>query len=202
MLMKYFCLLNFLWLVWLPAFTQVYTGVYQYHRGINKAQGTIYLTQFKPDSVFVIVNVISGAPDFTTVVCKGFGSLDGNKASTSIKDNCIVNMMFRKNLLTVSHDSSCALEYPIRGSYKKLNTELKKQVTFMTDFSEKLIRSTKDSIVFYNIPHKDGSRSTYLCNATDLKIIDEYGSYYLVEHRKFPKDFLWIPKKELHLPKK
>ena len=43
-----------------------YTGMYSFNKGMNKASGTLYITQFSSDSAFFMLEAVSGDPDFSS----------------------------------------------------------------------------------------------------------------------------------------
>ncbi|MBK7586987.1 MAG: hypothetical protein IPI22_00965 [Bacteroidetes bacterium] len=74
---KYFLIVSFLFFgFWLQAID--YSGIYNYNKGVNKANGTICLFQINMDSAFFYLNNMSGAPDFNLTTIKGFLRIDTN----------------------------------------------------------------------------------------------------------------------------
>ncbi|KXK41777.1 MAG: hypothetical protein UZ11_BCD004001750 [Bacteroidetes bacterium OLB11] len=66
----------------LPTYSLIagdYSGVYSFNKGVNKANGTLFLFQFTEDSSFFYLSCFSGAPEFSLVNVKGFLKIDSNK---------------------------------------------------------------------------------------------------------------------------
>lgn len=179
-----------------------FTGIYQYSKGINKATGQIYLFQVKSDTLFFIIQTLSGAPDYHSNSIKGFAKIDSNKADYFNNKNCHIHFDLSQSTLKVSEDTICKSEFTSNGLYKKMPQKMKKSPMMMSDFTEKPVKPPKDSLLFYSVPHKNSDSKWVHCKEGQLKIIDEFQSYFLVEHKSYKDDFLWIPKHKLFPNKK
>lgn len=184
------------------SFSQKYNGVYGFNKGINKANGNLLLFHFKPDSAFFFLNAISGMPEFLNADIKGFMSIDSTHGFYQIKEKCSIDLDFSKTTIKIHQDSSCTFEFPFDGTYKKMNTVLKKTSTMMLNFVEKKAVSKLDTLEVYEVPHPLATSKKIKCEATILRVIDEYQQYYLIEHPKYKTEFMWVLKKSIFIQKK
>lgn len=185
-----------------------FTGVYSYSKGINKANSTIYICQFKEDSAFVYVQAVSGMPDFFTTDEKGFATLIDHQFTMKTKENCVITLDMNSNILTCTDNIDCKYEFSVAGKYKKTmphqarghsTNGLKKGATMMFQFIEKMGNINKDSTVSYQAPHAD-AKTIFTYSKNDiLKIQDEFNGYYLVENSKQKNEFQWVLKKYINL---
>jgi hypothetical protein len=51
-------------------------------------------------------------------------------------------------------------------------------------------------------PSLQAKSKVILCKENDIKIIDEYNTFFLIEHKKYKTEFMWVQKKNLLIPKK
>ena len=169
------------------------TGVYSFSKGLNKPNGTLYLIHFLPDSAFFYLSTLSGAPDFFSTDLKGFARIDSNTAQFK-RDKCIVTMQFGKTGAQISHDSLCGFEYPVSGQFKKTAPVAKRGATMLLNYTERPVQADGDSLLVYSAPHTMASSRKVFCKAGDLKIVDEFRGFYLIDHRKFKTEFMWVPR--------
>lgn len=174
-------------------YAQRFTGIYSFSKGLNKPNGTLYLIHFQPDSAFFYLSTLSGAPDFFSTDLKGFARIDSNLARFK-RDNCLITMQFGKTGVEISHDSACGLEYPVAGQFKKTGPVPKRSATMVLNYTERLVQANADSLQVYCAPHAIASSRMVQCKAGDLKIVDEFRGFYLIDHRKFKTEFMWVPK--------
>lgn len=197
---KYFLIVSFLFLgFWLQAID--YSGIYNYNKGVNKANGTICLFQINMDSAFFYLNNMSGAPDFNLTTIKGFLRIDTN-ACFYKKDSCKIQFVYANNILTVSQNNACKYDFSVDGKYKKMNNTLKKPNTWMTEYTEKSGIILADSSLVYMAPHQASKQISMLKKETNVKVIDEMNGFYLIEIPKQKNEFLWTAKKNVLLNKK
>ncbi len=176
------------------------TGIYNYNKGLNKANGTICFFQIKPDSAFFYLNNMSGAPDFNLTNLKGFLRIDSNTC-TYRKDSCIVNFVINGGVFSAVQNARCKNDFSVEGKYKKLNTVLKKPNTWMTEYTEKSGVISTDSAVLYLAPHPEAKVLMNLPPDTSVKVIDEINGYYLIEIPKKKNEFMWTSKKNVKVAK-
>lgn len=169
------------------------TGVYSFSKGLNKPNGTLYLIHFQPDSAFFYLSTLSGAPDFFSTDLKGFAQIDSNTARFK-RDKCLITMQFGKTDVEISHDSVCGMEYPVSGRFKKTGPVAKRSATMLLNYTERPVQANGDSLQVYSAPHTVASSRKVLCKAGDIKIVDEFRGFYLIDHRKFKAEFMWVPK--------
>lgn len=178
-----------------------YSGVYSYNKGINKANGYLYVFHFKPDSMFFYISTVSGAPDFLMSNLKGFASIDSNNA-VYIKNNCIIQFdLDLKKGISIKQNDTCIFEFSLNGIYKKNNQALKRNTTWMTEYSEKNALIKSDSLILYNVPHYYGQNNVSLQKGTTVKVLDEFNGFYLLEINHKKTEFIWAPKKWVQLSK-
>ena len=169
------------------------TGVYSFSKGLNKPNGTLYLIHFQPDSAFFYLSSLSGAPDFFSTDIKGFAQIDSNTARFK-RDKCLITMQFGKNVVEISHDTVCGFEYPVAGQFKKTSPVAKRSATMLLNYTERPVKAEGDSLQVYSAPHTMATSRMVLCKAGDLKVVDEFRGFYLIDHRKFKTEFMWVPK--------
>ncbi len=169
---------------------------------MNKANGTLYIMQFKPDSAFYYLNTLSGMPDFFSTAIKGYFRIDSNIAYIKETSSCRLELQFSKSNVIIYQDSACKYEFTTAGKYKKTSLIPKRNSTMLLNFTEKLAKSNNDSLHVYSAPSIDAKSKLIVCKEGDLKIIDEYNLFYLIEHKKYKTEFMWVPKKYLLIPKK
>ena len=178
-----------------------YTGVYSYSKGLNKANGLLYITQFNADSAFYMLQVVSGSPDYLTTELKGFLQIDHNKGSYYGKDSCLMEFLFESSVCTVNEVSHCHHEYSAHAKYKKTNSKIKKGVSFLPAFADKSGRVLSDSVFCYSIPHASGLCNFKVAKDEIVSITDECRGYYLIDMPSKKNDFIWIPKRQIKLIK-
>lgn len=178
-----------------------YSGVYSYNKGINKANGYLYIFHFKPDSMFFYISSVSGAPDYLMSNLKGFASIDSNNAVFA-KNNCIIQFdLDIKKGISIKQNDTCVFEFPFNGIYKKNNQPLKRNTTWMTEYSEKNGFIKSDSLILYDVPHYSSQNNVSLQKGTTVKVLDEYNGFYLIEINHKKTEFIWAPKKWVQLSK-
>ena len=185
----------------LLAQAQDYTGIYNYNKGLNKANGTLYVFHFKPDSAFFYLNAISGMPDFLSTDIKGFLRIDSSIAYIKEAESCRLVIKFLSGKCVIEQDTLCKYEFNTSGTYKRSATALKRNATMLLNYVEKPARTTSDTIMAYLAPHSDAKTKTIICKTGDIKVIDEYKQFLLIEHKKYKQEFLWVYKKNILLPK-
>lgn len=177
------------------------TGIYSYSKGLNKPNGTLYVMQFKPDSAFIYLNAISGMPDFLTTDLKGCIRLDSSIGYFKEVASCRIVLHFEKMKCIIAQDSLCNYEFNTSGTFKKTSSTLKRSPTMLLNYSEKPAKTTSDTIMAYLAPHIEAKTKSILCKDGDIKVIDEYKQFLLIEHKKYKQEFLWVLKKQILLPK-
>lgn len=178
-----------------------YSGVYSFNKGINKANGYLYVFHFKPDSLFFYLSTVSGAPDFLMSNLKGFASIDSNNA-VYVKNNCIIQFgIDAKKGISIKQNDTCVFEFSFNGIYKRNNQALKRNTTWMTEYSEKNAVIKLDSLILYNVPHYSSQNNVSLQKGTSVKVLDEYNGFYLIEINHKKTEFIWAPKKWVQLSK-
>jgi len=181
---------------------QQHTGVYSYSKGLNKPNGTLYVIHFKPDSAFFYLSTLSGSPDFFATDMRGYMSIDSNSGWFRTKDQCRVHFRFTGSKVDITQDSTCRFEYSTEGAYKKTAPTAKRSATMLINYTERVVKPSSDTLLVYTAPHVEAATKKIMCRENDLKIIDEFRSFYLVEHKKYKTEFLWVPKSLFPLPQK
>ncbi len=177
-----------------------YEGIYNYNKGLNKANGTICLFMIKPDTAFFYLNNMSGAPDFNLTNLKGFLRIDSANFSYH-KDSCKVSLVWQGNMIQVTQSDQCKHEFSVEGKYKRINNSLKKPNTWMTEYTEKNAMINADSAKIFQAPHNAAPIIMTLPKASPVKVIDEINGFYLVEIAKHKNEFMWTPKKNVSVSK-
>jgi hypothetical protein len=180
---------------------QTWSGVYNFNKGLNKAQGCIYINQFKTDSAFFYLTFVSGEPEFNTFSLKGFIGITEGQADYVKGDTTKLHFALGANTLTIRNDSLFGLEPGIITKYKKSSSSLKKTSTIYFDYAEKSAVAKSDTVWAYEVPNTECKNVCRLSKKDAIKVIDTYGYFYLVETPGKNKEFLWVPKKNLSLSK-
>lgn len=190
-----------LFCVCVVSFAGKFTGTYSFNKGLNKSNATVYVNHFKDDSAFVYITAVSGMPDFNTLDFRGFITIYENVASYTFKNNCTIQFQFSGNGMTITEDSMCHLQCPIATKYKRTTPALKKSSIMVSEFVEKQGKLKSDSVEIYKIPLMDSEIAYSLSKNTEMKIIDEYKQFYLIEVKNKQNEFLWVLKKNIQLIK-
>ena len=177
-----------------------YDGIYNYNKGLNKANGTICLFQIKADSAFFYLNNMSGAPDFNLTNMKGFLRIDSNSFRYR-KDSCTVMLILQGNVFNVTQGEKCKNDFSVDGKYKRMSNTLKKPNTWMTEYTEKNGSINSDSALILHAPHTEARVVMSLSKASQVKVIDEVNGFYLIEIAKHKNEFLWTSKKNVSVSK-
>lgn len=178
-----------------------FTGVYSFNKGLNKANATLYVFQFKEDSAFIYYSGLSGMPDFNTTSFKGYISIDLNTAIFPESKTCSVNFLFSRNEMKILDSNSCTFEMNPAGKYKKINSNPKKSATMMLDFTEKKGEIKDDTVKAFFAPHQEASVVASFKKGESIKIIDQYKQYYLIEHKSKKNEFTWVLKSQVTILK-
>lgn len=172
-----------------------FTGVYTFSKGVNKANGTLYVYQWSTDSAFIILQAVSGMPDFFTIERKGFIRIENNKGILAGKDTCDAELHFSPAQCQWNDNAGCKQEFSAAARYKRINTQLKKSSTFMPGVDMRNGTVNRDSVACYVAPHRSADLMRILSKTQDVQITDEYNGFYLVELPNRLHEFLWVPKK-------
>lgn len=178
------------------------SGVYSYNKGLNKSNGSIYLTQFCSDSAFLYIQASSGAPDFNMTDIKVFIKIDSNKGYYKAKDSCSIVFNFYKDKLQIQKHSACKHEFNLEGNYKRVQMIAKRNANLLLPFMGQKGFTKLDTVYVLNAPHSRASKQFSINKKeTPVQILDEYSSYYLISTSSHKNEFLWIDKKSLTLSK-
>lgn len=179
-----------------------YSGVYGYSKGLNKASGTMYLSQINSDSAFFIIQSMSGMPDFFTLELKGFLHFAHDSATYQQHDSCQIRFEFKTSTCLVVETTTCHSDFSASGRYKKIHSAVKKGSSFLPGIIQRTGFIVNDSTRCFQAPHRAASGTLLLNKQQQVEIIDEYNGYYLIELKSKKNEFLWVPKKNISLPKK
>ncbi|MBL7773466.1 MAG: hypothetical protein JNM95_11440 [Chitinophagaceae bacterium] len=179
-----------------------WSGVYSFNKGINKDQGTLYLQQFKSDSAYFYLNFISAMPDFNMYALKGFMQIQNQEGMYQKGDSLRIQFLLQGNLLILKADSIALPERGILTKYKKNSPTVKKNSTLYIDYVEKTGLVKSDSAYLFEVPHVEGKQCGQLRPNDEVKIIDSFGAFYLIELPDRVKEFVWVQKKYIVLNKK
>lgn len=186
---------------WFQVYGIDYTGIYSYNKGLNKANGVIYVTQINSDTAFFYLHALSGMPEFNSTDIKGFIRLDSNIGYFKDVESCRLVLEFEKSKCLIKQDTLCKYEFNTSGMYKKTSNIVKRNATMMLNYTEKPARTTLDTLTAYVAPHAASNSKLLVCKDGDIKVIDEYNQFLLIEHKKHKQEFLWVYKKHILLPK-
>jgi hypothetical protein len=178
-----------------------YSGIYTYSKGMNKASGTIYLSHFNEDSVFFILQSVSGMPDFNTTEIKGFFTLENGSGSYFAKDSGIIQFDFNKNACILQENEYCKYNFSTNGKYIRTSTKLKKGNSLLPAFADKNGIVKTDSIYCFSVPNIGGITQTLVRKNQKIQITDEYDGFYMIEIQNKKNEFLWLSKKNIQLIK-
>jgi hypothetical protein len=178
-----------------------FSGVYSYSKGLNKASATMYLTHFSSDSAFLIIQSVSGMPDFLTSEVKGFVRIDQQHGTFYQKDSCSILLEWKGNACILTEHQSCDFDFSYNGIYKKTLSKVSKTSAYLPSFADKLAVVISDSAKAYAIPHASGNFILSIAKDKQLTLLDEYNNFYLIELSAKKKEFLWIPKHQVKLLK-
>jgi hypothetical protein len=200
---KILIVLFFLMSICAPSESQVnFTGIYAYNKGINKAFATAYIYHFQEDSAFFYIHGVSGMPDFFTADLKGFLRIDSNRGIYTGKDTCNIDLLFSAQQLTIQRDTLCKHEMNTVGKYKKSSNKWVKGPSVLFNYIEKSGQIQVDSCTVFAAPHPNAKIKRTFAKSSTVKIIDEFRLFYLVEHPSAKKEFTWVLKKHVLIPKK
>jgi hypothetical protein len=178
-----------------------FTGTYNFNKGLNKANATVYVNHFKDDSAFIYITAVSGMPDFNTLDFRGFITIYHNVASYTFKNNCSIHFQFFGNSLSITEDTLCRLQCPIATKYKKTSPALKKSSIMFSEYVEKQGILKTDLVEIYKIPLLESDIAFTLSKDVAVKITDEFKQFYLIELKNKQNEFLWVLKKNIQLIK-
>lgn len=167
---------------------------------MNKASATLYITEFNNDSAFIMLQAMSGAPDFFTTEIKGFISIEQEHGLYKGKDSSSIEFLFNAVSCTLV-EHNCKYDFSTQGKYKKTSQQLKKGFLFMPAYSDKHGIIKNDSTICYSIPHQTTNDAAFLNKNADVTITDEFNGYYLIELKNKKNEFLWVLKKNVQLLK-
>lgn len=179
------------------AVTHPFTGVYQYNKGLNKANASLYILQYKEDSAFFYLNAISGLPDFNTTELKGFIRMEADRGIYIQKDSCQLEFKLTGSTMTVNEESHCHFEATASGKFKRSSPIMKKNSTFLLSYTEKSAVLKIDSALCYEAPTFSSNVIYTLPKNAEFKIIDEFQRFFLIELKEKASVFLWITKSSL-----
>ena len=181
---------------------QDFTGVYSFNKGLNKPNGILYFMQFAPDSAFLYLSTTSGNPDFLSTDIKGMVKIDSSITYIKQAAACRLELTLLKTSIIVKQDTGCQYEYTTAGTYKKTSHVIKRSPTMVINYTEKPARAKQDSLEVFVAPSLQAKSKVILCKENDIKIIDEFNAFFLIEHKKYKTEFMWVQKKNLLIPKK
>lgn len=179
-----------------------WTGVYSFNKGINKDQGTLYVQQFKSDSAYFYLNFISALPDFDMFAMKGFIAIQENEGYFRKVDSLRLRFHLQGSALQLLSDTLLVAPKGLLSKYKKTASQVKKNSTLYLDYVEKSGLVKSDSAVVLEVPHLEGKMIATLHANDEVKIIDSFAGFYLIELNDKLKEFLWVQKKYISLNKK
>lgn len=176
------------------------SGIYSVNKGVNKEQASIYLHHYKPDTAFLYLTYLSGAPDFEPYCMKGFIHVSENSGRYADSSNR-VHFFFTRSSLSMVADTPCKLKSCILTKFRKTTSIPNRNRTMYIDFTEHNAQSKTDTLLVYEVPDVQ-SKVLYTLNKTDeIKVVDSYGAFYLIETPDNGKEFLWVQKKYLNVKK-
>ncbi len=178
-----------------------YTGIYSYNKGVNKANGTLYVTHFKEDSAFFMVQTVSGMPDFFTTEIKGFMQIENNMGLYIAKDSCKIEFTFTTVSCSLNENIECKFDFSTNGKYKKTSPKLKKGSSMMPLFVDKKGTVKTDTVYCLSAPNASSATQCLLQKNDEVQITDEFNGYYLIELKNKKNEFLWVWKKNIQLIK-
>lgn len=172
-----------------------FTGVYSFSKGVNKASGTLYIYQWSTDSAFILLQAVSGMPDFFTAERKGFIRIENNTGLYPGNDSCSAQLLFGPGTCQWNETGKCTTEFNASSRYKRINTRLKKSASYMPGVDVRNGTVNRDSVSCYAAPHPFSEKTNWLTKSQDVQIADEYNGFYLVELPYRLHEFFWVPKK-------
>jgi hypothetical protein len=178
------------------------SGMYSYSKGTNKACGWLYLTQVNNDSVFFILQAISGSPEFLTSGIHGFIRLEGNAGEARLSDSVsVIHFLFTSTSCTITENEACHFEFCTNGTYRKNNTQIRKGSNYLPAFSERYGVLNTDTASWFTAPHTDAKRRGFISKDESISIHDACNGYYLIETKKVKHEFAWVPRRFIQVKK-
>lgn len=179
----------------------LWAGVYNYTKGVNKPFGIVHITPVKPDTVFFMLNTVSGDPDFLSTELKGFLRIDSSEGMFQGKAACKMHFKVNKSMLLIEGDSLCKFEYTPTGKYRRVNDRINKSAALLFSFTERKGIIKKEGCEVFEAPHPDAKLIRTFAADAEIRILDEFNQYFLVEKKEFSKEYLWVLKKNVTLRK-
>ena len=174
-----------------------YTGVYLFNKGLNKANGSLYVVQINDDSAFIMLQAVSGLPDFFTLEYKGFIRIENNSGVFNAKDSCRIQLNLSATACRLMQNDACGIEFSCDANYKRVSRQVKKGSSFMPGIISRKGRILKDSTTCHQAPYQHAAMVIAIQKDQEVIISDEYNGYYLVELKTRKNEFLWVSKKNV-----
>lgn len=179
----------------------MWAGVYNYTKGVNKPFGILHITPVKPDTVFFMLNTVSGDPDFLSTELKGFLRIDSTEGLFQSKASCKMHFRVNKSMLLIEGDSLCKFDYTPSGKYRRVNDKINKSAALLFSFTERKGIIKKEGCEVFEAPHPEAKLIRTFAADAEIRILDEYNQYFLIEKKEFSKEYLWVLKKNVTLRK-
>lgn len=176
------------------------SGTYVVNKGVNKEQASLYINQFRSDSAFIYLTYMSGAPEFETESIKGFVVVHDHEGWFSDSGHSF-RLVFANTSIRLVQNTPSAAHPEIFTKYRRLSNQCKRSSTMYIDFSERQANAKLDSLDLFEVPNVNGKILFTVGRQEELKIVDSFGSFYLVETHDHNKEFLWAQKKYINLKK-
>lgn len=176
---------------------QPLAGVYTFSKGLNKAESHAYVFSITADSVFVYLHSVSGAPEFNTEVVRGWVRMTGMQGFfLQGKDTLLFS--FKTKALQIKGSGSSTLH----GNYRLAATQTKQLPAMLFPQASFKAQSNDTLLLCYKAPSVQASQRAILFSKAPITVLDSFQLFYLVEHPKHRREFLWVPRSQFMMPKK
>ncbi|HNF71664.1 MAG TPA: hypothetical protein PLP34_04575 [Chitinophagaceae bacterium] len=176
---------------------QSLNGIYTFSKGMNKASATLYLAACNTDSVFLILQTVSGMPDFETGEWKGFVNLNQDKIFQS--NTCSFRLLPKGNTVTLQTLSDCRWPFHNPVTFRKSSGELKPGNQYLSSFTERTGIIKLDSVPALQAPAITASQKLFLHRKEEVALIDEFENWYFAVLPTRKGNGFWIPKKSVQV---
>lgn len=180
---------------------QVKGGVYTYSKGLNKAQSHAYIVPVSPDSVFIYIHSVGPAPEFNTDVVRGWLIGEGNKRYLTQGGDSL-SIAFTPSTMRIQSTGNFA-NTALAGQYRLLSTQLKQMPAMLFPHASFTAKLAGDTLLpCYSAPSVQAPVQVIPFARIPVTVLDQFGPFYLVEHPKHKRAFLWVRQAQFVVPKK
>lgn len=178
-----------------------WSGIFTFTKGVNKPFGIVHIIPVKQDTVFFMSNAVSGDPDFLSTELKGFIQVDSVQGIYQGKASCRLRFTVNKSSLLIDGDTMCTFDYTPCGKYRRVDPKINKSAALLFNFTELKGSIKKEGCEGLAAPHPEARIIRTFTAETEIRILDQFNQYFLIEKKETSKEYLWVLKKNVTLRK-